>query len=172
MPAFARGMTTDNDLRNDLALALHTITETNQSIRFADTKAGALAGIQALMVTILAAHQDTGHGAAIQLLQAACLLGVLVSALLLAAGQAPRLFEHRGRPNRVSFPALVRMRADQLLQVPPLERRHEDAWRQAASLARIAVTKFRWLTRAAASTVLTLAGVLAWLACVTWSSAG
>jgi hypothetical protein len=165
-------MTTDNDLRHDLSLALHTITETNQAIRFADTKAGALAGIQALMVTILASHHDAGNGMAMQLLHGACLLGVLASALLLAAGQAPRLVEHRRRPNRVSFPALVRMGADQLLQVPPLEHRHADAWHQTASLARIAVTKFRWLTRAAASTVLTLAAVLAWLACVTWSSAG
>lgn len=165
-------MTTQNDLRHDLSLALHTITEINQSIRFADTKAGALAGIQALMVTVLAARHDADHGTAIQLLQAVCLLGVLVSAMLLAAGQAPRMFESKGHSNRVSFPALVRMRADQLLEVPPLARRHEDAWRQTASLARIAVTKFRWLTRAAASTALTLAAVLAWLACVTWSSAG
>ena len=64
------------------------------------------------------------------------------------------------------------MRADELLQVPPLERRHEDAWRQAASLARIAVTKFRWLNRASASTALTLAAVLAWLACITWTFPG
>jgi hypothetical protein len=165
-------MTTKNDLGLDLSLALHTITETNQSIRFADTKAGALAGIQALMVTVLAARRDNGPDSAVQVLHAACLLGVLVSALLLAAGQVPRVFEHHGRPNRISFAALVRMGADQLLEVPTLERRHEDAWRQAASLAGIAVTKFRWLARAAASTVLTLTAVLAWLGCVTWSSAG
>jgi hypothetical protein len=41
-------MTTDNDLQHDLSLALHTITETSQAIRFADTKAGALAGVQTL----------------------------------------------------------------------------------------------------------------------------
>jgi len=165
-------MTSVTDLQHDLSLALHTITETNQSIRFADTKAGALAAIQALMVTVLAARHGTGHDTAVQLLHAVCLFGVLVSALLLAAGQAPRLLESPDPPNRASFPALVRIPADQLLQVPSLERRHEDAWRQAASLARIAVIKFRWLIRAAASTVLTLTAVLAWLACVTWSYGG
>src|SRR3954465_2234128 len=101
-------MTKENDLGLDLTLALHTITETNQSIRFADTKAGALAGIQALMVTVLAARHDTGTDPAVQLLHAACMLGVLISALLLAAGQVPRVFEQQGRPNRISFPALVR----------------------------------------------------------------
>jgi hypothetical protein len=165
-------MTTHNDLRHDLSLALHSITEINQLIRFADAKAGALTGIQALMVTVLAARHDANHGTVLQLLRAACLLGVLGSAVLLAAGQAPRLVENKDHSNRVSFPALGRMRADQLLEVPSLERRHEDAWRQTASLARIAVTKFRWFTRAAASTVLTLTAVLTWLACVTWSSAG
>jgi hypothetical protein len=169
MPVLARSMASDNDLQHDLSLALHTITETNQSIRFADTKAGALAGAQAVMVTVLATHDDE---AAFRMLRAVCFLAVLISALLLAAGQAPRIFELRGRPSRVSFPALARLHADELLELPSLERRHEEAWRQAASLARIAVTKFRWLTRAAASTVLTLAAVLAWLTCVTWPSAG
>lgn len=165
-------MTTDDELRHDLSLALHTITETNQSIRFADTKLGALAGVQALMVTVLAARSGAGGGAAVQLLHAACLLGVTISALLLAASQLPRLLRQGDQPNRASFPDLVLMHTDQLLRVPTLERRHEDSWRQAASLARIAVTKFRWLTRAAVSTVLTLTTVLTWLACVTWSSAG
>jgi hypothetical protein len=165
-------MTMDDELRHDVSLALHTIAETNQSIRFADTKAAGLAGIQALMVTVLAARHNNGQGLAVQLLHAACLLGVLVSALLLAAGQVPRLFEYRGQPNRNSFPALVRMGVDQILQVPTLERRHADAWHQAVALARIAVTKFRWLARAAASTVCTLVAVLTWLAAVTWSSGG
>ncbi|GAA2636782.1 Pycsar system effector family protein [Paractinoplanes durhamensis] len=165
-------MSNDNDLQQDLTVALHTITETNQSIRFADTKAGALAGIQALMITVLAARHDPGRGTAIQILHAACLLGILISAVLLASSQAPRVFEHKSRPNRVSFPALIRMHDDQLFQVPPLKCRHEDAWRQAASLAKIAVTKYRWLTRAATSTVLTLMAVLTWLAFVTWPSGG
>ena len=165
-------MPSDADLQQDLSLALHTITETSQSIRFADTKAGALAGIQALMVTVLAARHGAGHGLAVQLLHTACLFGVLVSALLLAAGQMPRLFENSDHRSRVSFPALGRMRSDQLRRVPSLEHRHEEVWRQAASLARIAVTKFRWLTHAAAGTALTLTCVLVWLCWVTWSSAG
>jgi hypothetical protein len=161
------GCMPSEDLQHDLSLALHTITETNQSIRFADTKAGALAGIQALMVTVLAAHNG-----AFVLLHAACFGGVLISALLLAAGQAPRVFEHHNRPSRISFSALARLDADELRELPSPVRRHEEAWCQAASLACIAVTKFRWLTRAAASTILTLVAVLAWLACVTLSSAG
>lgn len=172
MPVLAGDMTTDSDLQHDTSLALHTITETNQAIRFADTKAGALAGVQALMITVLATRHDSAGGATVQLIYGSCLLGVLVSALLLAVGQAPRLFEHGGPPNRVSFTALPWMHADQMLQVPPMERRHEDAWRQASCLARIALAKFRWLTRATTSTALTLAAVLAWLACVTWSTAG
>lgn len=168
----AGNMTTDDELRHDLSLALHMITETNQSIRFADTKLGALAGIQALMVTVLAARNSAGGETVVQLLHAACLLGVLVSALLLTASQAPRLFHQGDEPNRASFLGIVRIPTDQLFQVPTLERRHEDSWRQAASLARIAVTKFRWLTRAALSTVATLTIVLAWLACVTCPSAG
>jgi hypothetical protein len=172
VPALAENMTTDEELRHDLSLALHTITETNQSIRFADTKLGALAGVQALMVTVLAARHDPGGSAVVRLLHALCFLGVLVSALLLAASQAPRLFRQVEQPSRASFLDLVAMNTDQVLLVPTLERRHEDSWRQAALLARIAVAKFRWLTRASVSTVLTLTTVLIWLADVTSSSAG
>ncbi|MCY1141310.1 hypothetical protein OWR29_25210 [Actinoplanes sp. Pm04-4] len=157
-------MNKENELQHDLVLALHTITETNQSIRFADTKAGALAAIQALMITILAGHQG------FQPLRVACLLAVFLSVLLLAAGQAPRVFDRAARPNRSSFPGLARTPTDQLLEVPPLEVRHQDAWRQARDLAGIAVVKFRWLSRATVGTVLTLAAVLTWLACITWSS--
>src|SRR5690349_8509631 len=105
-------MNKNNELQHNLTLALHTITETNQSIRFADTKAGALAAVQALMLTVLAGNQRD-FPSPIQALRVTCLVGVLVCFLLLAAGQAPRMFEHTGDLNRSSFPALARIHTDE-----------------------------------------------------------
>jgi hypothetical protein len=42
-------------VRHNLAVGLHAVTEINQTIRYADTKSAALAGIQALAVTVLVA---------------------------------------------------------------------------------------------------------------------
>ena len=153
-------------LRQDLSIGLHTVTEINQSIRYADTKAGALAAVQALTVTVLAARRDVVPGdLTLTLLFLACLLGVLVSATLLAAGQAPRLFSGV-RPlskSRLAFPSLSTMPAEDALTPPPLGLQHEQVWRQASELAIIAMAKYRWLHRAMLSTLCTLAAVLFWL---------
>jgi hypothetical protein len=154
--------------RQDLAIGLHTVTEFNQSIRYADTKAGGLAAVQALALTVLAARRDSASGAT-ALLFVACLLGILVSAALLAVGQAPRL----GRaglttaPTRNAFPSLSVMPQADVLAPPPLAAQHEQVWRQAAELAGIAMAKYRWLHRAMVSTLCSLAAVLLWLGCTT-----
>jgi hypothetical protein len=158
-------------VRHNLAVGLHAVTEINQTIRYADTKSAALAGIQALAVTVLVARRDTGTGGPLPvLLFAACLVSVMVSAGLLAAGQAPRLTSARPPegPNRIAFPSLATMRRAELLTTPTLKAQQEDVWRQAADLAAIAVAKYRWLHRAMVSTLATFAAVLMWLGVTTW----
>ncbi len=157
-------------VQQDMAVGLHTVTEINQSIRYADTKAGALAAVQALAVTVLAAKRDaaTGH-LAVTVLFLICLAAVLTSAVLLAAGQSPRLFSARPpTASRVAFPSLVSLPAPEVVRTPPLVRQHEQIWRQAAELAAIAMAKYRWLHRALFSTLGTLTAVLVWLALATW----
>jgi hypothetical protein len=158
-------------VRHNLAVGLHAVTEINHTIRYADTKSAALAGIQALTVTVLVARRDSGTDGPVPIvLFAACLLCVLVSAGLLAAGQAPRLTSGRPSegPNRIAFPSLATMRRADLLTTPTLKAQQDDVWRQAADLATIAVTKYRWLHRAMVSTLATFATVLLWLGVTTW----
>jgi hypothetical protein len=158
-----------DSLSQDLAVGLHTVTEINQSIRYADTKAAGLATVQALTVTVIAARRD-GAGSVLTLVVGVlCLCGVLVSALLLAAGQVPRIpGGRRSGSSRIAFPVLAELPLDEVLRRPSPARRHEQVWRQAAELAAIAVVKFRWLRRAMISTVLTLIAVLAWLGFTPW----
>jgi hypothetical protein len=159
--------------RHNLTVGLHAVTEFNQSIRYADTKAGALAAIQALAVTVLTARHDAATGGPLPaLLFTVCLLGVLVSAVLLAAGQAPRLSggETPVDPNRLAFPSLAKMRRADVLALPSPRAQQEDVWRQAADLATIAMAKYRCLHRAMVSTLGTLAAVLLWVAVAAWIS--
>ena len=161
----------DGFLREDLTLGLHAVTEFNQTIRYADTKAGALAAVQALAVTVLAAKRDSGTSTLLStLILTGCLVSVLVSAMLLARGQVPRLYGARpgGRPSRIAFPSLASMTTAEVLQAPPLALQHEQVWRQASELATIAMAKYRWLHRATASTLVTLTVVLLWLGVTTW----
>ncbi|MFI5496339.1 Pycsar system effector family protein [Actinoplanes sp. NPDC051859] len=158
-------------LSQDIAVGLHTVTEINQSIRYADTKAAGLATVQALAVTVLAAKRDSAGGIPLVIVGSLCLCGVLVSVLLLAAGQVPRLTSSgRGAGSRIAFPALAALPLDEVLQQSPPAQLHEQVWLQAAELATIAVSKFRWLRRALVSTVLTLTAVLLWLISTTWIS--
>jgi hypothetical protein len=157
--------------RYNLSVGLHAVTEINQTIRYADTKSAALAGIQALAVTILVARRDAGTGGPLPvLLFASCLACVMISAGLLAAGQVPRLTSARPPegPNRIAFPSLATMRRSDVLTTPTLKAQQEDVWRQAADLATIAVTKYRWLHSAMVSTLATFATVLLWLGTTTW----
>ncbi len=158
-----------DSLSQDLAVGLHTVTEINQSIRYADTKAAGFATVQALVVTVIAARRD-GAGSGVALVVGVlCLCGVLTSALLLAAGQVPRMTGgRRSGGSRIAFPALAELPLDEVLRRPSPTQRHEQVWRQAAELAAIAVAKFRWLRRAMISTVATLIGVVAWLGITTW----
>jgi len=158
-------------VRQDLSVGLHTVTEFNQSIRYADTKAGALAAVQTLAVTILATRREAGiAGLAPAVTFAVGLLLVLVSAALLAAGQFPRLSNSpaAGVRSRIAFPALATMQPIDVLSPPPLVRQHEQVWQQASDLAAIAIKKYRWLHRATVSTLFTLATVLLWLGVTTW----
>jgi hypothetical protein len=161
------------ELRQDLTLGLHAVTEFNQSIRFADTKAAALAALQALAITVLSTDGPAARNHLLPVaLFGACLLGVLTSALLLAMSQAPRVTRHPARKRgRVSFPRLSAMPLAEVLRVPNLAGQREEVWRQALELSAIAMTKYRWLHRSAVSTFATLALVLLWLALtrVAWS---
>jgi hypothetical protein len=158
-------------LQQDVSIGLYAVTEFNQSIRYADTKAGALAALQALATTVLAAKRDAElNNLGATLLFLGCLVAVVISATLLAAGQSPRLFSGR-RPesaSRIAFPSLAAMQETEVLRAPPLKSQHEQVWRQASELAVIAMTKYRWLRRAMISTLGTLAAVLLWLAVTTW----
>jgi hypothetical protein len=149
--------------RQDLSIGLHTVTEFNHSIRYADTKAGALAALQALALTVLTARRDAATGAP-ALLFLACLAGILISAALLAAGQAPRMGRTTAS-SRNAFPSLSAMPSVEVLTPPTLTVQHEQVWRQASELAAIAMVKYRWLHRAMVSTLCTLAAVLLWLGC-------
>jgi hypothetical protein len=166
----AQGRTAETASQN-IAVGLHTIGEFNQSIRYADSKAAALAAAQGLAATVLATHRDGGPGGLLPtLLFTAGLAGVLISAALLAAGQVPRLSSGAtdSAPNRLAFPSLARMQLIDILKASSPANQREDAWRQAADLAKIAMTKYRWLHRALVSTIGTLATVLLWLGVVTW----
>jgi hypothetical protein len=156
--------------RQDLAVGLHAITEINHTIRYADTKAAALAAVLALGVTVLAARRGDVTSLPSVVLFGLCLSATLTSATLLAIGQAPRLRSGRPAegPNRVAFPALAAMGRAELLTLPEPAAQREDVWRQARELAAIAVVKFRWLHRAMISTISTLTVVLIWLAVTTW----
>jgi hypothetical protein len=155
--------------RQDLSVGLHTVTEINQSIRYADTKAGALAAVQALAVTVLASHRTAGTT---DLFPTAmftlCLFLVLTSAALLVAGQFPRLSDKTAIKSRIAFPALAVMPPLDVLTTPSLGRQHHHVWQQASDLAAIAMTKYRWLHRATVGTFLSLATVLGWLASTAW----
>jgi hypothetical protein len=156
-------------LRQDLLIGLHTVTEINQSIRYADTKAGALAAVQALAVTVLANRRAAGASELVPtVVFTVGLTLVLASAALLVAGQVPRLSRPAARGSRIAFPTLATMPAPDVLTTPSLPRQHEQVWRQASDLASIAVTKYRWLHRATVGTFLTLATVLLWLGLTTW----
>lgn len=156
--------------RQDLTVGLHAVTEINHAIRYADTKAAALAAVLALGVTVLAARRGDAAGLVSNALFGFSLGATLMSAALLAIGQAPRLRSGRPaeKPNRIAFPALAAMSRAEVLTLPLLAAQREDVWRQAGDLAAIAVVKFRWLHRAMISTVSTLAVVLIWLAVATW----
>ena len=153
-------------IRQDLSVGLHTVTEFNQSIRYADTKAGAMAAVQALALTVLAARRDAGAtDLPSALLFLAGLVGILVSAVLLAAGQMPRRVKNGGpvARSRIAFPSLSAMPIADILPPPPLSVQHEQVWRQASELSTIAMAKYRWLHRALVSTLCTLTAVLLWL---------
>src|SRR6185312_14106195 len=110
----------DAEIRQDLVVGLHTVTEINHAIRYADTKAGALAAVQALIVTILVTKPD--H-ALPPLAVAACLGAVLMSAVLLALGQFPRLSGHprATATSRIGFPTLAAMALDDVVATPSLK---------------------------------------------------
>jgi hypothetical protein len=158
-----------DSLSQDLAVGLHTVTEINQSIRYADTKAAGLATVQALAVTVIAAKRDGAGSVLTVVVGILCLGGVLISFLLLAAGQVPRMSEgRRCGGSRIAFPVLAELPLDELLRRPSSAQQHEQVWRQAAELASIAVSKFRLLRRAMISTVMTLVAVLLWLGLTAW----
>lgn len=160
-------------LRQDLTVGLHTVTEINQSIRYADTKAGALAAVQALSVTVLLNRSAAGTASlAPTLFFTLGLLLVLLSATLLVAGQVPRLSRKTAAGCRTAFPALAAMATPEVLIAPSLTTQHDQVWRQASDLAVIAMTKYRWLHRATVATFLTLAAVLLWLGVTTWLALG
>ncbi|WP_127500571.1 Pycsar system effector family protein [Actinoplanes solisilvae] len=156
--------------RQDLTVGMHAITEINHAIRYADTKAAALAAVLALGVTVLAGRRGDAVGLLPNALLSVCLCATLVSAALLAVGQAPRLRGVRSarRPNRIAFPSLAAMDWAEVSTLPQPVTQREDVWRQAGDLAAIAVVKFRWLHRAMISTICTQAIVLIWLAVTTW----
>ncbi|RSM48019.1 hypothetical protein DMB66_47155 [Actinoplanes sp. ATCC 53533] len=156
-------------LRQDLSIGLHTVTEINQSIRYADTKAGALAAVQALAVTVLANRSAAGTAdLAPALLFALGLVLVMASAALLVAGQFPRLSNKTAPGSRNAFPALAMMPPLSVQTAPSLARQHQQVWQQAADLANIAMTKYRWLHRATVGTFLALATVLLGLGMTAW----
>lgn len=157
--------------RQNLEVGLHTITEFNQSIRYADAKAGTLAAVQALTLTLLTGRPGTEAGVS-GLLASIAVLGVLVSAALLLAGQIPRLTarDPGAGPNRLAFPSHATMSQADVQATPPIAVQQENVWRQATELASIAVVKYRWLRRTMISTFVTLAVVLVRLGLAAWIS--
>lgn len=156
-------------LRQDLSIGLHTITEINQSIRYADTKAGALAAVQALAVSVVAGRRTAGTvDLAPTALFTLGLVLVMTSAALLVAGQLPRLPNKTVPGSRNAFPALATMPPLSVLTAPSLAGQHEQVWQQAADLSVIAMTKYRWLHRATVGTFLALTTVLLGLGMAAW----
>jgi hypothetical protein len=157
-------------INDDVAVGLHTVSEFNQTIRYADTKAAALAAAQALTVTVLTSRRDlAGHSAGSAVLFALVVAGAVVSTAMLTAGQAPRLVTASGdRPNRLAFPTAAEMGRAELLATPTARGQSEDVWRQAGTLAAIAMTKYRWLHRATAATAVTVGLMLVWLCLTSW----
>lgn len=171
-PARSRGTATDGcrttpagDDGAELTAALHTIGEFGEWIRSADSKAALLAAVQGVLITgpigRLSALRSSS-GITIGWLEcvtvATFLTALAISATALFVSHLPRLpVSHR---TRFAFPVVARLPAEALHGHWSSDELLEQAWLQAAALARIAVTKYRWLRAAGALTSVTVALLL------------
>jgi hypothetical protein len=156
---------------DDLTLALHAVLDFGRWIRNADGKAALLAGVHGFILTgalsqamqIRATLRGEGNLANAAFVVFAILAAaVLVSLGYLLATQLPRLSPPQGG-SRLAFPTAAVLAHRTLASRTTVADRRDEAWREAASLARIALAKYRLLRRAM------LAGFVAVLAFVTWS---
>ncbi len=151
---------------DELTVALHTIDDFGRSVQSADTKAGALAAVLGLMAGSLTGDIANGstalvggasvRGAAFVVF----LASLLISGASLGLTQLPRLTVG-DRDCRLSFPS-VAARGRRRAGGTPADLR-DEAWHQAALLAAIAMTKFRYLRIALFATGTCVLAFLCWL---------
>jgi hypothetical protein len=153
----------------DLVVALNTVEAVQSAIRRADHKAAALIGFQLTVLTIaLGVAEGSGPvwaavtSQTLAAMVAAALIGGLAASLaLLGVAMWPRLTDDQ--VNRFAFPALA------LMTAPPEHDQscaHDEAWRLAMHLSRIATRKYWAIRLALGAMALSTSSIVAWL-CLT-----
>lgn len=152
--------------------SLHSVTEFGHWIRNADVKAALLGAIQGLLITALVdrislvgnVHHLTGAAQVLMAATSALLFVSLVGAsLLLMSTQLPALDSTPIEAGGFSFPAVARLRDPTLLYNTREDIRAEQAWRQAWTLSRIAVRKYRRLRLATLATAVAVCVFVVWI---------
>lgn len=151
----------------ELSTALSTVGSFQNSIQHADTKVAVLLTMQGALsvfgasVPVRLGKLGTGQwwvAAVTWTLAALFTVSLVVGTFHLASALRPRLTPPGA--NRFAFPSVA---ASQTVPTPvPVAQERDEAWRLAATLARIAVAKHDRVWRAVPWILITLAAALAW----------
>ena len=151
------------DVIDELAVALHMMATTTQTIHHADTKSGMLGAVMGLTIagasSQLSTIQATVSSPTATALLVVFALSLVAGGVLLGLTHFPRLTAPAG-VRWLAFPALAR--ADGSL-LPTTAQLCDEAWRQATALSRIALRKQQYLRACLACTGLCVTAFLAWL---------
>ena len=157
------------DPLDELDVALYTISDFGQWIQNADTKSGMLGALLGLMLAGVTSQLDLvgrtlgpQRHAPVAALFAVFVVSLFVAGTCRGLTQLPRLTVPTA-VRRLAFPAVAGRRASAPGRPDAVELR-DEAWRQAETLAGIAMRKFRYLRVGLLSSGLCVVTFLTWLA--------